>query len=278
MSSEKIPCSVLVLTRNSANTLDRCLRNLGDFGEILVHDANSVDDSVAIAKRHGAKVLKQYDTEEKSVRVTHFTEMRLKERAEAMYDWVLYLDSDEFLSDALVKEVGEILKTAPLKTIIKFPRIPVIDGIPRTRGIAFPEVMPRIHHRRSGATLKVGKTVHEKYQYDSSFKEISTHAPLYVPLEPVAELRSKDDRYIFLEVERMRSTGYTWRKYVRWFLFREPLVIVWYFLRVLLIAPMCFFRDSLPFSQNFRFVTYHWRLYRAVTGMMLEKAHANTHP
>lgn len=272
MSSEKIPCSVLILTRNSAATLEQCLQNLQPFGEILVHDANSVDDSVAIAKKYGAKVLKQYDTDEKSVRVTHFTEMRLKERAEAAYDWVLYLDSDEYLSDALVTEVGDILKTAVPKTIVKFPRVPVIEGVPRTRGIAFPEVMPRIHHRRSGATLKAGKTVHEKYQYDSSFSEISTHAPLYVPLEPVAELRSKDDRYIYLEVERMRSTGYTWRKYIRWFLFREPLVIIWYFFRVLLTMPMCFFHDSLPFSHNFRFVGYHWRLYRAVTGMMLEKA------
>ena len=41
---EKIPCSVLILTRNSAATLEKCLKNLSAFGEILIHDANSEDD------------------------------------------------------------------------------------------------------------------------------------------------------------------------------------------------------------------------------------------
>ncbi len=267
----KIPCSVLILTRNSASTLEQCLKNLGPFGEILVHDANSEDASVAIAKRFGARVLKQYDTEEKSVRVKNFTEMRLRERDEAAFDWVLYIDSDEYLSDALVTEIGEILQSADPKTIVKFPRVSVVDGVPRTRGVAFPEIMPRIHHRRSGATLRAGKTVHEKYQYDASFLEVVTRAPLYVPLDPVDVLRPKDDRYILLEVQHMRETGCSWRRYIRWFLLREPVLITWYFLKVLSVAPFCFFPDSLPFSQNFRFVRYHWRLFRAVTGLMLEK-------
>ncbi len=268
---EKIPCSVLILTRNSAATLEKCLKNLSAFGEILIHDANSEDDSVAIAKKFGAKVLKQYDTEEKSVRVTNFTDMRLKQRADAAFDWVLYIDSDEYLSDALVSEVGEILKNADPKTILKFPRVSVIDGTPRTRGVAFPEIMPRVHHRKSGATLRAGKTVHEKYQYDSSFREIITKAPLYVPLDPVSVLQPKDDRYIELEVERMRVNGCSLQRYVRWFLLREPALTAWYFLKVLSVAPFCFFPDSLPFSQNFRFVRYHWKLFFAVTNLMFKK-------
>lgn len=267
--NEKIDCSVLILTRNSAGTLGKCLQNLSAFGEILIHDANSEDDSVAVAKKFGAKVLKQYETEEKSVRVTNFTEMRLKQRADAAFDWVLYIDSDEYLSDALVSEVGEILKNADKKTIIKFPRVSVIDGIPRTRGVAFPEIMPRVHHRGSEATLRAGKTVHEKYQYDSSFTEIITKAPLYVPLDPVEVLQPKDDRYIELEVEKIRQHGCSLQRYVRWFLLREPALTIWYFLKVLSVAPFCFFHDSLPFSQNFRFVRYHWKLFFAVTKVML---------
>ena len=79
-----IPCSVLVLTRNSAATLERCLAPLAGFAEIVVHDANSEDNTVEIAKKFGAKVFKQYDTEEKSVRVKDFTEIRLKQRAAAL--------------------------------------------------------------------------------------------------------------------------------------------------------------------------------------------------
>lgn len=268
---EKIPCSVLVLTRNSEKSLERCLKPLTDFAEIVVHDANSEDNTVEIAKRFGAKIFKQYETDEKSVRVTDFTAMRLKQRDAASYDWVLYIDSDEELSTKAVKEIGEILKTADPKTIIKIPRVPVIDGIPRTRGDIFSEVMPRLHHRKSGATLKKGKTVHEKYEYDSSFKEISLRSPLYVPLPDSADLRSKDDRYLTLEIEKLRRDGYSFRSYVRWMLFREPLIMLQILLKILLKLPEFGHPNSIPLAHHLRYVRYHCRLFRAVTGLMVER-------
>jgi glycosyltransferase involved in cell wall biosynthesis len=269
LSPRSIPCSVLVLTRNSAATLDRCLRNLAPFGEILVHDANSEDDTVAIAERYGARVLRQYDTEERSVRVKNFTEIRLKQRADAAFDWVLYLDSDEFLSDELVEEVGVILQTAHPKTVVKFPRLPVIDGRVRKRGILFPEIVPRIHHRGSGCTLRPGKVVHEQYMYDSFFTVIVACHHLNVPFDPLPVLFRKDDRYLTLEVERIRRVGYPWHKYVRWTLLREPLVIASLLLRMFVIGPHYLRGDTVPFPYDWRYIRYHWRLFRAITGAML---------
>lgn len=270
--SDHIPCSVLVLTRNSAGTLERCLRNLGVFAEIVVHDANSEDDTAPTAKRFGATVHKQYETDEKSVRVKNFTEMRLKQRAAANFDWVLYLDSDEYLSDGAVREIGEILLTANPKTIVKIPRVFVIGGTARTRGDIFREVMPRIHHKGSGATLQKGKTVHEKYEYDDSFTEVSMTHPLYVPLPPVTELRSKDDRYITLEIERMRRDGYSFGLYLRWFLVREPLIMLSILGKLALSLPWKFRADSVPIGYELRYVRYHWRLWRAVTGLMVTRS------
>ncbi len=269
--TDKIPCSVLVLTRNSASTLERCLTPLSHFVEIVVHDANSEDNTVEIAKKFGAIVFKQYDTEEKSVRVKDFTEIRLKQRAAATYDWVFYIDSDEELSPDAAAEIGRLLETAAPKTIIKIPRVPVIDGIPRTHGHLTPDVMPRIHNKTSGATLRKGKTVHEKYEYDSSFIEVSIKNPLYVPLPSVADLRSKDDRYLTLEVERLNRDGYTWNQYVRWMLFREPLIMAVLMLRILLKSPQFFRKDSIPFAHHWRYVRYHARLFRAMTGLMIRK-------
>lgn len=271
LMTSKIPCSVLVLTRNSAGTLDRCLKNLGSFAEIVVHDANSEDNTVEIAKKYGAKVFRQYDTEEKSVRVKDFTEMRLKQRAAATQDWVLYIDSDEYLSDAAVEEFARLIPTADPKTIFKLRRVTVIGGIPRERGDIFKEVMPRVHHKKSGATLQGGKTVHEKYVYDSSFKEVALKNPLYVPLPDVSDLRSKDDRYITLEVEKMRREGYSWNQYVRWFLFREPMIMISISFKILLSLPNAFHKDSVPIAHHWRYVRYHWRIWRAVTGVMLEQ-------
>lgn len=263
---EKIPCSVLILTRNAGSTLERVLKNLAPFGEILVHDANSEDETVAIAQRYGARVLKQYDTEEKSVKVKNFTAIRLKQRADAKCDWVLYIDADEEMPPALVAEVGEILKHAHPKVIVKFPRLPVIDGRLRRHGIFFPEIVPRIHHRRGGCTLKEGKAVHEKYVYDSSFEEVITKHPLHVPLEPLEELWKKDDRYLYLEVERIRREGFPFGKYVRWFLLREPLMMLSMLFRILCNIPWYFREDRVPFAYEWRHVRYHWRLFRGITG------------
>lgn len=270
--ARSIPCSVLILTRNSAATLERCLRNLSAFGEVLIHDANSTDGTRALALQHGAKVLKQYDTDEPLVRVANFTEIRLKQRAEAAFDWVLYLDSDEFLSDELVEEVGVILQTAQPKTVVKFPRFPVIDGRLCRYGLYCPEVMPRLHHRGSGCTLQQGKVVHEKYVYDSSFRVIVTRAHLNVPLDPLPQLLRKDDHYLMLEVEKVRRLGYPWRKYFRWTLLREPLVLASLLLRMLAVGPRYLRSDAMPFAYDWRYVRYHWRLLRALSGVML------THP
>lgn len=268
MTDQKIPCSVLILTRNSAGTLERCLKTLGSFGEILVHDANSEDNSVEIAKTFGAKVLKQYETEEKSVRVKDFTELRLRQRAAAAYDWVFYLDSDEYIPQETADEIGTVLASASLKTIVKMNRVPVIDGIPRPRGAYLPDIMPRIHHRKSGCTLKSNKTVHEKYVYDETFTEVILKHPLYTPLPSVESMRGKDDRYIRLEVERIWKEGYPWGHWWYWVFLREPLVIARLIQKILFFLPFYARKDSMPFTHDWRYVRYHLRLSRAITGAM----------
>ena len=271
MQSRSIPCSILILTRNSGATLERCLKNLGAFGEVLIHDANSEDNTRAIAEQYGARVEKQYDTEEKSVRITDFTAMRFKQRDEATYDWVLYLDSDEHMSDELVAELAGVIPTLPVKTVLKFRRLPIIEGQVRTNGLRCPEIMPRVHNRTSGLTFKRDKLVHEKYVYDGSFTERVMKAPLYGPMEPVAELRAKDDFYVELEARKIREQGYAWRQYVRWILLREPLLIAVILFRILKRLPHYFTKNSVPFAYDWRYVRYHWRLFWAITRAMFAR-------
>lgn len=270
--SEKIPCSVLVLTLNAERTIPQCLRNLSPFGEILMHDGNSIDGTVDIAKRYGARVLKQVETDEPNVRVKDFTEIRLKQRADATYDWVLYLDADEYMSDGLVREIGEILKTAHEKIIVKIPRLPIVDGRVIRHGAFWPEIVPRIHHRKGGCTLQKGKTVHEKYVYDRGFTEIITRNPLYVPLEPLGELLSKDRSYIRLEIGRLeKQGGYPWTHYLKWFLLREPFVIGHILLRILWCRLRHRWNDCLPLCYEWRAVRYHVRLFSSFTVFMFSR-------
>ncbi|BEQ15878.1 glycosyltransferase family 2 protein [Desulfoferula mesophila] len=82
----------IVHTRDSAATLEAALASLAWVDELMVVDMQSSDDSVAIAKRMGAQV----HHAEIAPRIDG---VRNRYVAKASGDWVLVLDSDEYLSD-----------------------------------------------------------------------------------------------------------------------------------------------------------------------------------
>lgn len=107
------PLSVVLITFNNADTLDRCLREVEWADELLVLDSGSSDDTVAIAQRHGAHV------------ATHaFDDYGpQKQRAidMARHDWILNLDADEILSPG-TREVIERALTDPDVAGFRLPR------------------------------------------------------------------------------------------------------------------------------------------------------------
>jgi glycosyltransferase involved in cell wall biosynthesis len=54
VSTGKIPVSVIVAVRNEAKNLPRCLAALKHVGEVYVIDSQSSDETVEIARSHGA--------------------------------------------------------------------------------------------------------------------------------------------------------------------------------------------------------------------------------
>lgn len=90
--SASTPISAVVTAFNSAATLEACLGSLAFCDEIVVLDSGSSDASHEIAKRHGARLV-----------VEPFRGYAAQKQAAidlAMHDWVLLLDSDEFLAPA----------------------------------------------------------------------------------------------------------------------------------------------------------------------------------
>lgn len=110
---QREPFSVVVITLNNAATLDACTAGVDWADEIVVLDSGSTDDTLAIARRHGARV------------ATHpFDEFGpQKQRAidMARHDWVLNLDADEVLSPAS-RAVIERALTQPRHAGFRLPR------------------------------------------------------------------------------------------------------------------------------------------------------------
>lgn len=197
---EKIPCSVEILTRNSAQTLERCLESVKDFVEIIVLDGNSTDGTVEIAKRYGAKVVKQYETEEPNVPIKDYSEVRNKGLRLARYDWFMFIDSDEYLSKETVDEIRSIVSDpAPEVYVWWQPRKYVLDGKIIECATTYPNQQIRFYHR--DRVTEFQKPIHEKI----GLKEGAAIGTLrnfeYVPLGSLAGLRGRWRRYMYVEFE-----------------------------------------------------------------------------
>jgi glycosyltransferase involved in cell wall biosynthesis len=98
--AERLPVTVIVPVRNEAKNLPRCLHALRYVGEVFVIDSQSTDDTVEIARSHGATVVQ-----------FHYQGGWPKKRQWAMntlpiaYDWILLLDADEVLTPEVAEEI-----------------------------------------------------------------------------------------------------------------------------------------------------------------------------
>lgn len=83
--------SIIMIVKNEAHCLARCLESVrGIADEIVVADTGSTDDTVAIAERFGATVLRIPWEDD-------FAKARNAAIQSATGDWLLHLDADEML-------------------------------------------------------------------------------------------------------------------------------------------------------------------------------------
>jgi glycosyltransferase involved in cell wall biosynthesis len=100
----KIPITVIVSVKNEELNLPSCLDKLVRLDQIIVVDSGSTDQTMAIAASKGAEVL-QFHWNGKFPKKRNWA---LK-NANIKHEWVLFLDADEFVTDAFIDEIA--LKT-----------------------------------------------------------------------------------------------------------------------------------------------------------------------
>jgi glycosyltransferase involved in cell wall biosynthesis len=107
-----IPLSILIRTLNEADRIAACLsaaQALG--GEIVVIDAGSKDDTVAISERMGARVVANP--------WPGFGPQRHFGEGQCMHDMIFSLDADEIVTPAMCAEIrGHFAQGAPPRLMI----------------------------------------------------------------------------------------------------------------------------------------------------------------
>ncbi|GIV17558.1 MAG: hypothetical protein KatS3mg022_2993 [Armatimonadota bacterium] len=103
LAQGRLPVSVIVHTRNEEHNIAECLERVKHWaGEIIVMDMESTDRTVEIARRYTEKVYHH-------PLIHDFDLARNASAQHARYEWILYVDADERVPDALVDALRQML-------------------------------------------------------------------------------------------------------------------------------------------------------------------------
>jgi glycosyltransferase involved in cell wall biosynthesis len=192
--------SVAIITKNEAANLPRTLKSVSWANEIVVVDSGSTDQTVDIASAFGAKVVCEEwhgFGKQKNLAIKHCTG-----------EWILSLDADEEVSEALTLEITQLLEGMPEIDAYFLPRRNFFLGRWIKRGGYYPD--PKLRLFRKGAAWFEERAVHETMQYSGATRtlhgELIHHA--YPTLESYIEHMN---RYSTLGAERAIAKGKTSR-------------------------------------------------------------------
>jgi len=199
-----LPISVVIVARNEAQTLPRCLASVqGWVTEILVVLNHTTDDSATVAARLGATVLQ---TEWRGFRDTKNWAL-----AQAAQPWALCLDADEEVSPALQAAITAFFARGDRDAFAgaRFPRKVWFIDRWITHGDWYPDLSLRLIHRDK-ARWGGDEFVHEKMEctgpvitlrgdlHHYSFPTLASHV---AKINPFADL--------FVRQQQARGTGFS---------------------------------------------------------------------
>jgi len=98
--AERIPLSLVVITRDAASDIAACIASASFAVEAVVVDSGSGDDTVDVARAAGARVVRR--------EFTGFGTQKNYAVGEAGHDWVLCLDADERVSPELADAIRAV--------------------------------------------------------------------------------------------------------------------------------------------------------------------------
>ena len=203
MNNTERALTLVVITKNASQSLGMCLQSAQWIPNKVVVDSGSTDNTVAIAKQAGAKVIHQD--------WLGFGPQKQFAVMQAPTDWVLCLDADEFLSPELSKSLQALFEQSELLDAYKFPRSNKFLGRFLKHGEGYPDWSLRLFNKkkarwsddfvhekviaiRGGEPLKVGKLTGD-LMHESG--------------ESISHYIEKQNRYTDIQADMMIEKGKT---------------------------------------------------------------------
>ena len=190
-----MPLSVTIITRNAGAMLEACLKSVSFADEIVVVDSGSTDATAQIAASHGARVVHK--------NWMGFGPQKQFAVEAASHDWVLCLDADERVSEALRESIiGEM--RAPRGSAYEVARCNLFLGRWLRHGEGYPDWCLRLFDRRRSRWSD--DPVHEKVLAAAPALRLSGDL-LHQSAETLENYLDKQNRYTSLQAAAMLAHG-----------------------------------------------------------------------
>jgi glycosyltransferase involved in cell wall biosynthesis len=199
----KITATIIAL--NEERNIARAIESLRCCDEILLMDSGSTDRTVEIAQKLGARVIESP--------WPGYSKQKNLAAAQAANDWILSLDADEALSEALEGEIWQLRKNGPEYDAYTMPRMAQYLGRWILHSGWYPDRKVRLYRRDKA--VWVGEFVHENVTVSGSVGHLKSNI-LHYTCESLSEHLRTLDRYTTLAAQEVVAQGeaVSWRKLI----------------------------------------------------------------
>jgi glycosyltransferase involved in cell wall biosynthesis len=188
--------SVTVITRNEAGDIAAALASVAWADEILVVDAESTDDTIAIARQHTDRVIVR--------RWPGYVAQKNYAASVASHDWILSLDADERVTPELAEEIRAMVAAGPAHQGYRVPRVTWHLGRWIRTTDWYPDYQLRLYNRRSAEWT--GRFVHESVAVRGTTARLTGELQHYA-YRDIADHLETIDRYTTLAARQMAERG-----------------------------------------------------------------------
>ena len=183
-----------IITLNEERHIARAIESLRCCDEILVLDSGSSDRTVELAENLGARVVESF--------WRGYAAQKNWIAEQAANDWILSLDADEALSEALEAEIWSLKKNGPRHDAYTVPRLAQYLGRWILHSGWYPDRKVRLYNRQKAKW--VGDFVHESVQVRGRTGSLESNL-LHFTCDSLSEHLKTMDRYTTLAAEELVS-------------------------------------------------------------------------
>ena len=184
--------SATIITFNEERNIPRVMESLRCADEIVVVDSGSTDRTVEVAAKLGARVVE--------LPWRGYAGQKNYASEHATHDWILSLDADEAVSEALEGELWQIKKNGPKFDAYTMPRLAQYLGRWILHSGWYPGRKVRLFDRRKARW--VGDYVHESVVVDGRVGHLRENL-LHFTCHSLSEHLRTMDRYTTLAAEQI---------------------------------------------------------------------------